>query len=265
MAGILGYAQPPAGVLGQPGWAPRGILGGAEDWTMAYAPPGVYPQTPEEAAQAQQQALTRLGSTWPAQAARAAWSGFTLPGDAVAGRVDPMSEEGFARVQDMAGMVTLGGLAAPAVQSGAGMGVRTLHRGGWRPGDADDAADYLSVDRGYGAPTLFAHESRDVAGEYGPVGALRVRDDNFLDATTPEGAKLWKEFEKGGDGLKAAKKAGYSGVIYPDPHDWDFDVDGAEVAIFDPGALLFAGDPAISNSMYRLPRHAAGYTDGEIY
>lgn len=54
-----------------------------------------------------------LTKSWPSRMVQAAWGAATLPGDVYAGRVDPSSDEGIARANDLAGLVTLGSGAVP--------------------------------------------------------------------------------------------------------------------------------------------------------
>lgn len=51
-----------------------------------------------------------LKTTWPYKAVQGLISGVTLPGDVYAGKVDPMSDEGFQRVQELAGVAMTGGI-----------------------------------------------------------------------------------------------------------------------------------------------------------
>lgn len=62
--------------------------------------------------------LSKLGETWPAKLAQAAYQAATLPGDVYAGRTDPMSDEGIGRAADLAGLVMTGGIGG--VARGAG-------------------------------------------------------------------------------------------------------------------------------------------------
>lgn len=55
-----------------------------------------------------------INDSIPAQAVKAAYSGFTLPRDVYQGKVDPLSNEAIDRSADLAGMVTLGAGAVPA-------------------------------------------------------------------------------------------------------------------------------------------------------
>lgn len=157
--------------------------------------------------------------------------------------------QGVTRYEDLFGRAYRGDFAArqEGVAGGVGMGVRgtvlamdkpnvrTVWRGGFHPQDVDEAAH--RIDR---SGALFAHDDKLVAGEYGHVRPFDIDTSGFIDATTPEGAAIWKGFEATGDALQAAKDAGYKGAIYPDPHDWEFDFQGAEVAIFDPTSVIFS-------------------------
>lgn len=67
--------------------------------------------------------LTRylLNDSIPAQMVKGAWSGFTLPGDVLAGRVDPMSEEGRNRALEAAGLAVTGNVAACVLRKPRGL------------------------------------------------------------------------------------------------------------------------------------------------
>jgi len=65
--------------------------------------------------------LDLLGQTWPARMGQAAWQAFKAPGDAYAGRLDPLSDEGIERTTNLAGMVMLGpGNVGGTVGAGTG-------------------------------------------------------------------------------------------------------------------------------------------------
>jgi hypothetical protein len=63
-----------------------------------------------------------LGQTWPAQMAKGLWEGAKAPGDALAGRLDPYSDEGVKRAADLAGGLLTGGMpfARPGTLGSAG-------------------------------------------------------------------------------------------------------------------------------------------------
>jgi len=65
----------------------------------------------------------RLKKTWPAKAIQGILSGVTAPGDAWAGRLDPLSEEGIARTNELAGVAMTGGLPikTPGVSLASGL------------------------------------------------------------------------------------------------------------------------------------------------
>jgi hypothetical protein len=65
--------------------------------------------------------------SWPAKLAQSIYGGATLPGDVYAGRVDPGSDEAIRRSADLAGVVTGGSYAAPAMKDATGMGIRAYH------------------------------------------------------------------------------------------------------------------------------------------
>lgn len=48
----------------------------------------------------------KLGQTWPAQIAKSIYGAVTLPGDVMAGRVNPTSDEGIGRAFDLAGVAS---------------------------------------------------------------------------------------------------------------------------------------------------------------
>ena len=62
-----------------------------------------------------------LAQTWPAQLAKSAYGAATLPGDVYAGRVDPMSDAGIGRANDLAGLVMSGGTLGAPVKAGEAM------------------------------------------------------------------------------------------------------------------------------------------------
>lgn len=234
--GILGLQAQPQGLLGglMPGRSASGGLMG-QLLVDGAAPPGTWdgsaPNDPQWALQAYRNKLLldAIGGTWPAQMAKSAWGAFTLPGDVYAGRVDPLSDEAVQRSADLAGMVTLGAGAIPAEANSIRSGMK-VYRGGYRPHDADDLID--RIDRN-GA--IYFHQDKDVAGEYGFVSEYNVDTSQFFDATTPEGRKIFDKKYKG-EAIEA-KKDGYSGVIYNDPHDWDYEPSGYEIVVFDPLAI----------------------------
>lgn len=77
--------------------------------------------------------LEKLGQTWPARMAQDAYSAFQLPGQVYRGEVPVTGPDGrsnpdvIIRAADLAGMVTGGSYAMPAMQGGAGMGIRAYH------------------------------------------------------------------------------------------------------------------------------------------
>lgn len=137
--------------------------------------------------------------------------------------------------------------------------IMVVHRGGWRPLDTDDAAERIDA-----TGMIFAHEDPDIAGRYGSSGAMRINTDGYLDARTPDGLAEWRRL---GEDVLAAKKAGYKGAIYPDPHDWsdvadDLDAEpttteGYEVAIFDPDSIVFDGDTFFQDKAIAPPFYSA--------
>jgi hypothetical protein len=78
----------------------RGLLDQPEPRkARTYAPFGVLPLSEDDAGVHFDPSAGLLGSVL---------RGATLPGDVTAGKVDPMSEEGFARTQDLAGLMAGG-------------------------------------------------------------------------------------------------------------------------------------------------------------
>jgi hypothetical protein len=86
---------------------------------QSYVSPDVAPQRVTKALVDAPQTVTHFGKGL----AESAYSGATLPGDVASGKVDPASEEGFKRVQDLAGLAQTGSFAftkpAGALASGA--------------------------------------------------------------------------------------------------------------------------------------------------
>jgi hypothetical protein len=65
------------------------------------------------------QVLVNLGKT--------AYSAVTAPGDALAGKLDPLSDEGARRVLDLAGFVTGGAGVVPAEAGALRAGIKAYH------------------------------------------------------------------------------------------------------------------------------------------
>lgn len=86
---------------------------------------------PEQESKWQKIAKYLINDSIPAQAVKSAWSGFTLPGDVLAGKADPFD---YGRALDFAGGVTLGSAAIPAKAGEMRMGAKMI-------GAADDAAN----------------------------------------------------------------------------------------------------------------------------
>lgn len=57
-----------------------------------------------------------------------AWRGATLPGDAYARKIDPLSDQGIARATDLAGLVTLGSGAVPAERGALRAGAKVARK-----------------------------------------------------------------------------------------------------------------------------------------
>jgi hypothetical protein len=106
--------------------------------------------------------LDLLGQTWPARMGQAAWQAFKAPGDAYAGRLDPLSEEGISRATDLAGMV-MGGTSFSAPRGALGSGlVDPLYHGSSRGGLLELNP---SVSGGLG-PGVYASPARQIAERY---------------------------------------------------------------------------------------------------
>ena len=99
-------------------------------------------------------------------AGKSAISGVTAPGDAYAGRLDPMSDEGMRRTMDMAGLMTLGAGAGPAEANSLRAGIKAFHGS---PHDFDKfSMDKIGTGEGaqaYGHGLYFA-EAEPVAKQY---------------------------------------------------------------------------------------------------
>lgn len=143
MAGILGGAQPP-GLLGGAAPSSAGLLGGgyALPWPEPiYAYDRNAPILPPNPVAAKSPQLTEgpqeyTGAVLPFRRdiggnlhwavpgiVQSAIGGLTAPGDAYAGRLDPMSNEGIARATDLAGLLTLGGGATAPVRDPNALGI----------------------------------------------------------------------------------------------------------------------------------------------
>lgn len=125
-------------------------------------------------------------------------------------------------------------MAVPGAKMPTGYGRFSLevHRGGGTPSVSHQLRE--------GKP-LFAHTDKNIAAEYGKTESFHIDPEGYLDARTPEGAKIWKEINR--NEMKAGER-GYEGVIYPDPHDWAAPVNGHEVAIIDHSSVLLPGERA---------------------
>lgn len=126
----------------------------------------------------------------------------------------------------------------------------TVYRGGSTPWDRDDWDVWAGRFGAHEMPILYAHTSRALVGrEYATesyagstrIHVLRIDISRCLDARTTDGLALWRSIR--GDERKAAE-LGYSGAIYPDPHDWPRPCRGYEVAIWDPDIIHYPFRPA---------------------
>ena len=122
----------------------------------------------------------------------------------------------------------------------------TVYRAGSTPQDYTEWEEWALRFGSHEMPILYAHTDRDlVQREYATteyarttrVQEIKIDLSKFLDARTPDGLALWHKL---GRKEERASAAGYSGVIYPDPHDWE--CNGHEVALWDPDAALFPGE-----------------------
>lgn len=184
MAGILNSATPSWGLLGAGVSRPAGILDDPIEALRAYAatlPPGVAAGPVKTAASGPDWGKIGdylLTKSWPSRMVQAAWGAATLPGDVYAGKVDPNSDEGIARANDLAGLVTLGAGAVPGggLRAGAKMtkaaapeapaGLRVYHGS---PHDFDKF-DMSKIGTGEGAQAyghgLYFAEKEGVARQY---------------------------------------------------------------------------------------------------
>ena len=114
--------------------------------------------------------LAKLGSmlsqTWPARLAQDAYSGFMAPGRALASTEPITSEQMIAPAMSLAGLVTGGSYAAPAMKDASGMGIRAYHGS---PHDFDKF-DLSKIGTGEGAQAyghgLYFAENEGVAKGY---------------------------------------------------------------------------------------------------
>jgi len=114
----------------------------------------------------------KLAQTWPARMARDAWGAVTLPGDVYQGNVSMYGDDGrtnpevINRSMDLAGLVTGGSYAAPAMKDASGMGIRAYHGS---PHDFD-RFDLSKIGTGEGAQAyghgLYFAEAEPVAKGY---------------------------------------------------------------------------------------------------
>lgn len=121
-----------------------------------------------------------LMQTWPVQAAKAAYRGFTLPGDVYAGRAHSTDPDFNERVFDLAGSVTLGAGAMPAAKNSLRSGIKAYHGS---PHDFDKfSLDKIGTGEGaqaYGHGLYFADNEavakgyRDTLSKSGNDGAIR--------------------------------------------------------------------------------------------
>jgi len=116
---------------------------------------------------------------------KSAISGVMAPGDAWAGKLDPMSDEGFRRTMDLAGLMTLGAGAAPAEANSFRAGIKAYHGS---PHDFDAfSMDKIGTGEGaqaYGHGLYFA-ENPKVAEEYRNTLADWKVDGKAPDPTNP--------------------------------------------------------------------------------
>ncbi len=142
--------------------------------------------------------INALLQTWPARMAQDAWSAAKLPGDVVQGKAQvpsamgvpgsvpyesPQGQETLKRTTDLAGALMGGSYAAaPAVQGGAGMGIRAYHGS---PHDFD-RFDLSKIGTGEGAQAyghgLYFAEKESVAKSYRDSLAKVVGDPQLSPA-----------------------------------------------------------------------------------
>ncbi len=193
MAGVLGYRPDfseagPGGILGGIRTPTGGILGSGVDYeAMMRQLQGAQPDSlltylGVPGAVNDKIAQSNLANFGPGMV-RSAVSGFTAPGDALAGRYDPMTD--LSRIGDMAGMVTLGAGAMPAAEGELGMGIRAYHGS---PHDFD-AFDMSKIGTGEGAQVyghgLYFAENPDVAAGYRDKLSKQVTYQNAPLGTHP--------------------------------------------------------------------------------
>jgi len=112
----------------------------------------------------------KLGQTWPARLAKDAWGAVTLPGDVYQGNVSMYGEGGrtnpevINRSMDLAGLVTGGSYAAPAMKDASGMGIRAYH------GSPHDVERLTPGTNGNYGPAVYHHLDRVDAERYRPEG-----------------------------------------------------------------------------------------------
>lgn len=119
--------------------------------------------------------LDLLGQTWPARMAKGAWEGVKAPGDAYAGRLDPLSDEGIERATNLAGLV-MGGTYAGAPAGAVGSGPARIGKPGplfdySRMRDVPDVPQF-NLER-YAAPRGIPERTQALAE---PANVARVND-----------------------------------------------------------------------------------------
>jgi len=110
--------------------------------------------------------VDKLAQTWPARMAESIGSALMAPGRAYQSTEPITTEQMVAPAADLAGLVTLGAYGMPAVQGGAGVGIRAYHGS---PHDFDKF-DMSRIGTGEGAQAyghgLYFAENPAVAADY---------------------------------------------------------------------------------------------------
>ena len=152
----------------------------------------------------------KLGQTWPARLAKDAWGAVTLPGDVYQGNVSMYGDDGrtnpevINRSMDLAGLVTGGSYAAPAMKDASGMGIRAYHGS---PHDFD-RFDLSKIGTGEGAQAyghgLYFAENEGVAKGYRDALAPKALIKPDADMLDPQriAAELFDSYR--GQNLKDA-------------------------------------------------------------
>lgn len=205
------------------------------------------------------------------EAAKSAYSGATLPEDVRQGKVDPGSEEGFARVMDLAGLANTGGLAgAPAGGTVLGLGPArqvagsgATARAGKIPKIGDNSRyQYANPARAESYPELGTPitklKDEPPKGQFGPFTYLGKGESVESKAFMKDRAKIRKEMQTEGyePYFDPAKRADVDPANYPTDVNTVTDVVGKQ-------AKTQATHEAVSHSPAALQRLREAYEHGE--